>query len=265
MILAALPMIIGAESNVDPTAELEISIGDATVAAVNGTTIGATVSVDVMLEKNPGGIVSATIPIAWDPSVLMLTGVSNYYDTIETGWLGEDVPEGGDTDGVYFLAWNNDTMCVDNPDGTKSEASYKNIGRLCTLEFEMLVEKTKEDEAIPIQIVKDGDEAALFTVMSWYMDDYVVELPDANKTFDKGDITVTDLLLGDADNNGSITIVDALCAVRYYLGWSGYDESTVNVAACDADGNGEITIVDGLCIARHYLGWTGYETLPVKN
>ena len=232
---------------------------------VNGSTIGAKVLVDVELKENPGGIVSATIPVAWNPAVLKLTGVSNYNDTIKEGWLGADIPETGNTDGIYFLAWNNDTMCVDNPDGTKSEASYKETGRLCTLKFEMLAEKTKEDEAIPVQIVMDGDNAALFTVMSWYMKDYMEELPVANKKMDNGDITVTDVLLGDADNNGKVNLIDATITARYSLKWKDYNADTVNIAAIDANADGKVNLMDATIIARHALKWKGYETLPLES
>jgi hypothetical protein len=57
--------------------------------------------------------------------------------------------------------------------------------------------------------------------------------------------------LGDANNNGSIDIVDALITAQYYVG---LNPQNFFLQAADVNCNGTVDIVDALVIARFYVG-----------
>jgi len=56
---------------------------------------------------------------------------------------------------------------------------------------------------------------------------------------------------GDANNNGTVDIVDALMTAQYFVGLTPLN---FNAANADADCNGSVTIVDALIIAQYYVG-----------
>ena len=66
-----------------------------------------------------------------------------------------------------------------------------------------------------------------------------------------GSVTVTDLLLGDVNDNGLIDIVDALLVAQAYVG---LNPQNYYPAAADVNANGVIDIVDALLIAQFYVG-----------
>ena len=82
-----------------------------------------------------------------------------------------------------------------------------------------------------------------------------IELSTASKAINPGNIsatlTVTNVLLGDTDGNGKVSIFDAVQVVNYILGTNpaGFVE-----AAADMDGNGRITIFDAVSIVNVILG-----------
>ena len=57
---------------------------------------------------------------------------------------------------------------------------------------------------------------------------------------------------GDIDGNGSVTVADAITALRLAMGL--LDGSGLNTDAADMDGNGSITIVDAITILRTAMG-----------
>ncbi|MBN1696122.1 MAG: glycoside hydrolase family 6 protein [Spirochaetales bacterium] len=57
--------------------------------------------------------------------------------------------------------------------------------------------------------------------------------------------------IGDADNDGEITIIDALMIARYYVG---LEQKGFYQDASDVDANGAINILDALLVARYYVG-----------
>lgn len=59
-------------------------------------------------------------------------------------------------------------------------------------------------------------------------------------------------LPGDADGNGSVTIADAILALRFSMGL--IDESALSTDAADMDGNGSVTIADAISILRMGMG-----------
>ena len=66
----------------------------------------------------------------------------------------------------------------------------------------------------------------------------------------KATITVGGVIAGDVDNNGSVTVNDAVCIVRDILGLS--NKSFVKAAA-DLDGNGSVTINDKVVLVNRYI------------
>jgi endoglucanase len=66
-----------------------------------------------------------------------------------------------------------------------------------------------------------------------------------------GSVTVTDVTIGDVNDDGNIDIVDALLTAQFYVG---LDPAGFNSAAADVDCNGTVDIVDALQIAQYYVG-----------
>ena len=58
-------------------------------------------------------------------------------------------------------------------------------------------------------------------------------------------------MLGDANDNGLIDIIDALVVAQYYVG---FDPVTFITANADVDGSATINIIDALLIAQYYVG-----------
>lgn len=81
-----------------------------------------------------------------------------------------------------------------------------------------------------------------------------IELTTATKAINPGNcsttLTITDILPGDTDGNGNVSIFDAVQVVNYILGNSptGFIE-----AVADMDGNGKITIFDAVSIVNIIL------------
>jgi hypothetical protein len=66
-----------------------------------------------------------------------------------------------------------------------------------------------------------------------------------------GALAATGQVLGDANDDGSLTIVDALFAARYYVG---FDVQGIDLVAADVNCSGTVTIIDALYMAQHYVG-----------
>ena len=176
MILAVLPALVGA--NDDASAETD----DIVISIENDAqlTEGSSVFVDVNIEMNTEtGIVSATIPVAWNNEALELVKV-NEGTVIPDGWMGapeswvREEKKDGTTLGIYYLAWNNDTLCNRDADGNPEEKSYNDSGRLCTLEFKLregvnVEAGTKYD----VEVLTEGENAAISNIMTWDMEDFL--------------------------------------------------------------------------------------------
>jgi hypothetical protein len=57
--------------------------------------------------------------------------------------------------------------------------------------------------------------------------------------------------IGDANNDGSITIVDALVVAQYYVGLA---PAGFTLSNADVDSSGSVDVVDALLIAQYYVG-----------
>ncbi len=58
-------------------------------------------------------------------------------------------------------------------------------------------------------------------------------------------------IMGDANGNGTIDIIDALIVVQYYIG---LNPASIRTCSSDVDRNGTIDVVDALRIAQCYVG-----------
>ena len=245
MVLSVLPLLVGAD---DAPKKLKISIESGEVAR----TEGSTVSLDVKLDENPG-IVSATIPVVWNPEYLILTGV-DYDDkdfVITQGWCGVDIGSDGISSGKYYLAWNNDTMCDYDENKNPIEKKFEGTGTLCTLTFK-LVKSIGENEEIPVVTVMPGDGIdKLFTIMSWDMVDYMRE-GNVNREFEDGELTAVDKVAvpGDADGSGAFDLDDVFYVLYHYFFEDLYP---LNGFDADFDKSGEFDLDDVFYILYHYF------------
>ena len=60
-----------------------------------------------------------------------------------------------------------------------------------------------------------------------------------------------DRLPGDADQDGSVTIMDALAVLQYSVGW----DVDISMSNADVDADGSATIMDALRILQYCVGW----------
>lgn len=70
------------------------------------------------------------------------------------------------------------------------------------------------------------------------------------------------IIYGDANGDGSANAIDLAYFQRYLAGWTGYDESKVDLSVLDLDLNGKTNAIDAAVLARHIARWIGYESLP---
>ena len=70
-------------------------------------------------------------------------------------------------------------------------------------------------------------------------------------------------LVGDSDDDGFVTIIDATCIQRYLAGLS---NTSFNEKAADADEDGFVTIIDATSIQRHLASLPTNENIgkPIK-
>ena len=66
------------------------------------------------------------------------------------------------------------------------------------------------------------------------------------------DISISEIIPGDANGNGSVTIADAILTMRRALDIIG--DSAVIFENADMDGDGSITAADAIMVARAALG-----------
>ena len=71
-----------------------------------------------------------------------------------------------------------------------------------------------------------------------------------------------EFLCGDVNGDEKVTLKDDAFLARYLAHWTGYDETTVNLAAADVNADGNVTVKDNAILARHLAKWIGYESLP---
>jgi len=194
--------------------------------------IGNTVEIAVKLENNPG-IASMTLKVSYDSSAMQLTSVT------DAGKLGTSV-HSDNYASPYTLCWVNDT----------AKENFTENGTVVTLKFKIL-----DDAAVgnyPISISYDYDN----------FDIYNIDVEKVKFDTVKGSITISNVLIGDVNNDGTVNNLDRLVLTRYLANWVDYPESAVNMAAADVNTDGVVNNLDRLILTRHLADWKDYDSLP---
>ena len=219
--------VISEEVIIDPTKpiiEVESKIGVA----------GSKVAVNIALRNNPG-IVSATMRVKFDTSVMTLVEVK------DLGNLGTKVhrPE---LVSPYTLAWANDTI--------SDNITYN--GNIVTLIFE--ISENANLSTYPIEISYNYDN----------YDIYNVNAEKVNFQTVSGNVTVTNVLIGDVNSDNQVNNLDRMILTRYLADWSDYSEEVINMLAADVNADGQVNNLDRMILTRHLADWSGYEELPIN-
>jgi hypothetical protein len=197
-----------------------ISISEVTISI--GTVIGAR-TVPIRID-NASNIGSADITITYDPSVCVITEVTN-------GSFDVTIPnlEQNETGSVRIGAFQ-----TENP-GLNESIVLANITFRSTsaggtsplnLTVNELTDATPECTDIPYIVV--------------------------NGTFIM-------FLNGDVNGDGEVTLFDAMYLAKHVLGIAGFEE--IVEEAADVNGDGEITLSDAMYLAKHVLDIPGFEEL----
>lgn len=184
---------------------------------------GDTVDVGINMTNNPG-IVSATIKVEYDSNILTLTKVT------DAGVLGSQSHKPEYTS-PYTLAWANDTATT----------NYTVNGTIATLTF-----KVASDAAIgksyPITLSYDYNNYEI----------YDKDLNPIHFVVTNGSVIVQSApvkLLGDVDEDGQVTLMDATLIQRYLSSLIIY--GTFDDSVADTDGDEDIEVVDATWIQRY--------------
>lgn len=202
------------------------------VAESKRTVAGKTVEIAIKAENNPG-LVSMTLRVSFDSSVLTLKNVA------DGGILGSNSHK-PELTSPYTLAWVNDT----------ATENFTENGTIVTLTFE--VASDAEIGNYPITVSYDYDNYDIYD-----KDVELVKFATVN-----GNIEVSDVIIGDVNGDGVVNNKDRLILTRYLAGWDSYGEDTVDLVAADVNGDGNVNNKDRLILTRHLAGWEGYEILP---
>ncbi len=71
------------------------------------------------------------------------------------------------------------------------------------------------------------------------------------------------MLLGDANNDGTVDAKDRMFITRHIAKWQGYE--SINEAAADVNADGLVDAKDRMVLTRHIAKWVGYEKLPYNK
>ena len=193
---------------------------------------GGSVDVAISLKNNPG-LVSMLLDLEYDSSVLTLTDVS------DAGVLGTE--EHSDNMGSpYALSWSNDT----------AKSNFMANGTIVTLKFS--VSGQAKSGEYPIRVSYDKSKDAI----------YDKDMKPVDFSVTQGGVTVSSVVIGDANKDGRVTGMDRGFVARYLARWDGYTEKEVDLTAADVNEDSRVTGMDRGILARHLARWDGYETLP---
>lgn len=194
--------------------------------------IGNMVEVAVKLENNPG-IASMTLRVNYDSSAMKLISVT------DSGKLGTAV-HSDNYSSPYTLCWVNDT----------ATENFTANGTIVTLKF---------------QILDDAVVGSYPVAVSYGYDNYDIYNTDVEKVkFDtvNGNISISNVLIGDVNSDGVVNNLDRLVLTRYLANWVDYPESAINMTAADVNMDGTVNNLDRLILTRHLANWNGYDELP---
>ena len=194
----------------------------------NAVLAGDSFIVKIKIENNPG-IIALKLHLSYSDA-LTLTAIN------DTGLLNGMVT--GNINDV--LVWY---------DSTASSNNYNN-GVIVELTF----------------TVAPDAEAGTYPICASYNNDYdeIFDVDYNNVEFAviNGFVNIVDVIIGDVNSDGKVTMKDGVFLGRYLAEWEGYDDTTVNLIAADVNNDQKVTMKDAVVLGRHFAEWAGYENLP---
>ena len=198
--------------------------------------LGKQISVPISLENNPG-IIGMILSVNYDNTVLKLVSVTD----------GEKLGDAIHSDAMdtvpYTLCWFNGAV--------KEDFTYS--GQVVVLTFDVLdnakLGKTEISVSYDYEnydITNCAKEPVKFEVV--------------NGTYD-----ISDVLVGDVNNDGRVNMLDGIDLSRYLAKWSEYTSDKINLAAADVNDDGRVNMLDGIDLSRYLAKWSDYPELPHKN
>ena len=140
----------------------------------------------------------------------------------------------------YTLCWVNDT----------ATENFTASGKIAILTFEIL-DGAKLGKT-PISVSYDYDA---FDIMD----------KDGNQVYiatNDGAVSVSDVLIGDVNGDGTVNALDRLLLTRWLAKWPEALAAGINEAAADVNCDGKVNSLDRLILTRHLAHWEEYATLP---
>jgi hypothetical protein len=155
--------------------------------------------------------------------------------------------------GVISVDTSNGTDGVDpGPDGFLAAVNPTEPGILKITGFDVTGTGPGEDLYV-LDIYWTAGSADGSTILELIIDNLVDENSNVigSPASENGSVRVTDVVLGDVNEDTKIDIIDALLVAQYYVGM---DPDNFDPEASDVDASGEIDIIDALLIAQKYVG-----------
>lgn len=180
--------------------------------------VGDTVSVNIMVKNNPG-ITALQLNVSYSAKDLELVSIENgglFNDAITHSKLDKN---------PIIISWYS----------SSSEDESKN-GCLATLKFKIL------DNAQTNEVCLTYDENNVFD--SSFNNIYF------NAT--SGSVKINTGLLGDVNEDGVVSILDAIIIQKHLVGLTNLTDSQKSVA--DANGDGVVSILDATLIQKYLVG-----------
>ena len=211
------------------TTSAAITVSSASVSA------GNQVKVIISLKNNPG-ITSMLLSVNYDESKLQLVKVEdceNLGSAFHSNVLSSP----------FTLSWANDT----------ATSNYTYNGDIVVLTF-----KVKDDAEV----------GATPITVTYEYNNYDIIDKDMNRVefnVENGSVNISDVLIGDVNNDGNVNTLDRVILTRYIAKWAEYPAESINMVAADVNCDGSVNTLDRVILTRYIAHWGGYESLPYNN
>ncbi|MBO5420427.1 MAG: hypothetical protein J6A67_00600, partial [Clostridia bacterium] len=143
----------------------------------------------------------------------------------------------------FTLSWANDT----------ATSNYTYNGDIVVLTF-----KVKDDAEV----------GATPITVTYEYNNYDIIDKDMNRVefnVENGSVNITDVLIGDVNNDGNVNTLDRVILTRYIAKWAEYPAESINMVAADVNCDGSVNTLDRVILTRYIAHWGGYESLPYNN
>ena len=217
---------------VDP----DYSADSPTISLTNITSpAGTTIRVPLMISNNPG-IVSASITITYDETVMTLV-------EIEDAGLLSGAVHSPQLNSPYQLTWMNPTLS-DNITGN---------GTIAILFFGISEEAQAGEYALDVSYDFDN-----YDIVN-------VDMEAVRFVTNGANVTVIEWIYGDVNNDGRVNMLDGTILARHVAKWPDYTSDKLNMLAADVNNDGKVNMLDSTILARHIAKWPGYSEFPYSN